>query len=59
MSVLPVDGCRHCGERQLGHGQLWTEGVGWHGYEAPGRELLRSRISVRLEQIRARLGRQP
>lgn len=46
MFVLPLYGCRHCGEEERNHCQMWTEGVGWHGYTMPGEELVRSRIEI-------------
>jgi hypothetical protein len=43
----PPNGCRWCGIAERDHVQLWTEGRGWHGWEAPTPAQRRTRMLAR------------
>lgn len=43
----PALGCRWCGVEQRGHGQRWMPGMGFHVWDEPTREQVRTRMRDR------------
>lgn len=38
-----MNGCRHCGIGERGHGRRWENGIGWHEFVDPTDEQRKER----------------
>jgi hypothetical protein len=39
--------CQACGVEKQDHAQLWTKGVGWHGWIEPDKKTIAERLRQR------------